>query len=388
MELETMLTNLQGELKTFVEKARDEQKAFGTVLTETKAAIEKVQAQVDAIDIQMQKAATSEREKTFADTLNESEEFKRLARDGRGSAVIHFKGGLSELEKKTTITTTAVGSMTSGVLLTDRMPGVVMQAMKRLFLRDLLPSAPTDNNAIDYVKVNAFTSAASPQTEASDKAEAALTFTTGTAAVRTLAHWIPATKQILADFAGLEQIIRDELVYGLKDKEEQELLSGDGTGVHISGLTTNATAFSTALLSASNGWEKVDILARSMQQVEVANERPVEWFVLNPADWYDIVLSKDSTGQYIAGNAYSLLSPTLWGRRVLVSNNMTSGYFLAGNSAGCAIRDREGVSVEISTEHSDYFIKNMVAIRCEERLGFPIMRPASYIYGALSTSPA
>lgn len=387
-QIKSVVDKTQAELNAFVVKAQEQLAQQGTIQTETTKAIGDLQSRIEELGKQLSAEKSKEAKKTFADSLKESEDFQRLSRDGSGKARLKFHGGISELEQKTAITSSAVGSMTSGVLLTDRMPGVVMQAMKKLFIRDLLPSAGTTDNAIDFVKVNAFTSAASPQVEASSKAESALTFTTGTASVRTLAHWIPASKQILADFAGLEQIIRDELIYGLKDKEEQEILSGDGTGQHLSGLITNATAFNTALLSASNGWEKVDILARSMQQVEVANETPAEWFVLNPADWYDIVLNKATDGQYIAGNAYSILTPTLWGKRVLVTNNITSGSFLSGNSRGSVIRDREGVTVEISTEHSTYFVENMVAIRCEERLALPIMRPASYITGSLTTSPA
>ena len=386
--LEQKLAELQADMKAAFDKGKEQTATHGAMQVELKTAIEAMQKQVDAIDAQLQKKAAGTEHKTFGQELKENESLLKMQRDGRGTAIIQLKS-LAELERKTTITSTAVGNATSGVLMFERDGGVEMQPMKKLRVRSLLSSSPTSANAIDYVKINAFTSAASPQVEASDKAEAALTFTTATAVVRTLAHWIPATKQILDDFSGLEETIRTELLYGYKDKEEQELLSGSNAGQHLNGLITQATAYDTSLDGpASVGWNKADKLARAIQQLEVANQVDCDWFVVNPADFWDITLTKDANKNYLIGNAFNTMSPTLWGRPVVVTNNITAGYFLAGNSVKASIRDREGVNIEISTEHSDYFIKNMVAIRCEGRLALVVRRPASYIYGAFSTSPA
>jgi hypothetical protein len=41
----------------------------------------------------------------------------------------------------------------------------------------------------------------------------------------------------------------------------------------------------------------------------------------------------------------------------------------------------------VSTEHSDYFVKNLVAIRAEKRLALITRRPASFVTGSFTTSP-
>jgi hypothetical protein len=67
------------------------------------------------------------------------------------------------------------------------------------------------------------------------------------------------------------------------------------------------------------------------------------------------------------------------------------GSFLIGSGSPIAseIRDRMEMTVEISTEHQDYFVKNLVAIRAEKRLCLIVKRPASYVIGTFSgTSPA
>lgn len=374
----------------FTTKATAEIKTFGDANSETKSVIQKLTEQVKALETKLQTAPVggSER-KSVTQQLEENEDLQKLARDGRGTAIIKFKG-LHEFERKTTITTSAVGGATSGVLNIERDAGIEMQAMQQLRVRDLFRSIPTSNNAIDFVKVDAFTSAASPQVEASAKGESALTFTTATANVRTIAHWIPATRQILADMPGLRNVIDEELIYGLKLREEVQMLIGSGSGNDLNGLVTGATAFSTALMG-SGIWHKADIIRRAKQQLATANEITPEWVVMNDVDWADIELAKDTARQYLSGYSgmlYTPAGPVLWGLRVVLSNSMASGTFLVGNSRATTIRDREGVQIEVSTEHSDYFTKNLVAIRCEERLALLTRRPASYIYGTFTTSPA
>jgi HK97 family phage major capsid protein len=339
----------------------------------------KLQAQMDGLEQKLAKPiGGSTAPKTIADQVWADPQFKALQSVGRGQAIVR-------LESKTAITSAAVGSYTTGVLMGERLPGIIPQAQRVLSIRDLLPSQPCAAGAVDYVKVNAFTNAASPQTEASDKAESALTFLSLSAPVRTLAHWIPATRQVLEDFAGLQNAIERVLLYGLRYKEELELLSGDNTGQHLNGLITQATAFNTALLSAAAGYTKADILRRAIQQLE-SSDHVCDWIILNPVDWADIELMKSTAREYIF-DPRAMLGPSLWGRRVLVTNSITSGTFLAGSSQAAVVFDRSDPTIDISTEHSDYFIKNMVAIRVEERLTLVVIHPGAFITGALSTSP-
>ena len=53
MELNEQLSALQTELKGYVSKAAEEKTRFGTMLTETKTVVEKLQKQIDAIDLKM-----------------------------------------------------------------------------------------------------------------------------------------------------------------------------------------------------------------------------------------------------------------------------------------------------------------------------------------------
>ncbi len=389
---ETKLLALQAELKTYFDKAAVEQKSNGTMLETTQTSINALQKQVDAIDVKMaEKHAAAVPDKTFEETLRESESIQRLVKDRSGKAVLNLKGRevIDLLERKTTITSAAVGLSTTGVLQIERIPGIVPEARQALTVRDLLVARPTVMQVIDFVKVNAAPKLASPQVEAADKAENVVTFAAASQQVRTIATWIPASRQILDDFSELAGYLNQALPYYVNLMEELELLSGDNTGVHLNGLITQATAFSTGLLSAPLGWNKIDIVGRVIQQITAAKELQPTFIVCHPTDWWGIRLTKDSYGRYILGDPQTNVAPSLFGLSVVPTVNITSGTFLVGSGSPIAseIRDRMEMQVEISTEHSDYFVKNLVAVRAEKRLALVVKRPASYITGTFTTSP-
>ena len=399
MELQEQLSQLQTELKTYFDKAKEQEKAFGTVLDDTAAKIVALQKQVDAIDAKMQRPNGGLRrdDKSFTEILKGSDELQAMIQGGSKSALINFPDldidsfAQKAREEKTLITSTAVGSATSGVLLFDRLPGIVPLAMRRLRLRQLFSAAPTDKNAIDFVKVNTFSKVVSPQTEGSAKGESEMTFTTSSVGVKTIATWIPATVQILEDMQGLQQLLTESLVYALEEEIEDQILSGDNTGNNLNGLTTQATAFDTTLTVASDGWEKVDLVGRAVQQINAANEVPPDFVVLHPTDYWGMRLIKDTTGRYVFDRPDGAVSfSPIWGLTPIVTTAITAGYFLVGSSAPnvASIRNRTGINVDISREHDDYFIKNKVAIRVETRMTLVVQRPAAFIYGALDTSPA
>lgn len=392
--LEQKLTELISEQKSFREKAEAEQKSHGTVLDETRKALEAVQRQVDAIDSKLTEKHQRETDNSrgIGDVLKENESVQRLMRDHSGKAVIQFDGKqVSDLfERKTTITSAAVGSETSGILRHDRDAGIVLDARPVLKVRNVLASRPTSMQLIDFVKINSAMTVASPQAEAGTKQEKAVTFTTASVAVKTIAAWIPATRQILEDFTELEGFLRSELPYRVDQCEEQELLAGSNLGAHLNGLITQATSFDTSLLSASAGWTRFDIIGRVRQQIAAANELAPSFIVLHPTDWWSLRLTKDSYGRYILGDPQQNVGvPNIFGLTVVETTSITSGTFLigSGNAAASEIRDRMGMQVEISTEHGEYFTSNMVAIRAEKRLALVVKRPASYITGSFTTSP-
>jgi HK97 family phage major capsid protein len=354
---------------------------------DSKGLIERLDQRLEELEARaVQQEVKAVETKTVGERFVEDSDVQRFLNRGyhKGSVAAKIENGFFP-EWKTTITSATVGSSTPGILIPSRVPGIVPAARRRLTIRDILPVFRTTNNTVEFVKEDTFTSAASPQTEGSAKAESALTFTIDYEVVRTLAHWIPATAQVLDDMDGLARFINETMLYGLKLDEEDELLNGSGSGVHLSGLTTEATAYADTYNAASD--TDLDTVRHGILEAEDHDET-VDFIVLNPVDYHDIELIKDAAsnvGNYVVGDPLGGVMPirTLWGRTVIVTNSMAAGYFMVGNSSKAAIWDRMDATVDISTEHDDYFTKNLVAIRVEERLTLTTYRGGAFIYGAL-----
>ncbi|MDY0292735.1 MAG: phage major capsid protein, partial [Desulfuromonadaceae bacterium] len=203
--------------------------------------------------------------------------------------------------------------------------------------------------------------------------------------VETLAHWIPAPKQVLDDVAMLSSYLGTRLIEGLKYKEEQALLYGTGDGVTIKGINVQASSFNTTNLGEllDTNSTIIDVLRVALLQAELA-EHDADAIVLNPIDWTKIELLKDSNGNYLYANPHVLNPRGLWGKSVVSTKTMTANNYLVGAFASGAMGwDREQVNVRVSTEDRDNFVKNMVTILCEERLGLTVFRPEAFVKGAL-----
>jgi HK97 family phage major capsid protein len=262
----------------------------------------------------------------------------------------------------------------------DRDNQILRPLQQKLTIRDLLPVIPTNSGSVEYTRETGFTNSAAPVSEGDVKPESGLTFDVVQTPVVTLAHWIPASRQVLDDRAELESYIDSRLLYGLKLKEETQLLKGSGVGLNLHGIYTQATAY-----NRSGGGTKLDFLRRAITQLQLADATPTG-IVLNAEDWEDIELSKDTTGQYITLVVNNNGREVAWRLPVVVSNTLTSSTFLVGDFArGAAIRDRQEARVEVSREHSDFFTRNLVAILCEERIALTVFRPLSFVKGSFGS---
>jgi HK97 family phage major capsid protein len=101
-------------------------------------------------------------------------------------------------------------------------------------------------------------------------------------------------------------------------------------------------------------------------------------------------LTKDQFGRYILGDPQSMVRPNIFGLDVVSTTSISNGTFLVGSGDPVAaeIRDRMEMQVEISTSHADFFVKNQLAIRAEKRLALVCKRPASFLTGTFTQSPA
>ena len=231
-----------------------------------------------------------------------------------------------------------------------------------------------------------YTNAAAPVAEGSLKPQAGITYERLNVPVTTLAHFIRASKQILADFKQLQTLINGRLTFGLKLVEEQQILYGDGTGQNLQGLIPQATPYNVALTNLAAFDTRLDIIRHAMLQVQLAFYPPTG-IVMSPTDWHNLELTKDSLHRYLLAMPGQTTPAMLWGLPVVQAFSMPPGDFLVGSfKLAATLFDREEAQILVSTEDQDNFIRNLVTVLAEERLALAVTRPQAFIAGTFPAS--
>jgi HK97 family phage major capsid protein len=380
---QTELMTTTKELKTFMETANKEIDTAKSLSAETKSAIEKLTGKATeltdkCLELEQKMSAKNDVDQKPKDTLGE-----QFVKTDLWKKMTETRSGSARMELKTAIVNATGASQP--LVQADRLGGIITNPNRILTIRDLLPVGRTGSNLIEFTKENVFTNNAgsqyaSPAFENVTKPESGITFTLASVPVRTLAHWIPVSKQVLDDSPMLMSFIDGRLQYGLKLEEEDQLLNGDGTGANLSGIldTGNFVAYT----RAQTGDTKIDTIRRAVTQGALSNYM-MDTVVINPADWEEIELQKTDEGAYVWTNPALAAGPQLWGKRVVATNAITAGTFLVGSFAmGAQIWDRQQAGVQVSLENSDNFVKNMVTVLAEERLALTVYRPTAFVSGS------
>jgi HK97 family phage major capsid protein len=382
-EVVAALKSRDAEIKQFSEKATAEIKATGAMATETKAALEKLaeagtetQDRLQALEQKMaRRAMGGSDQKSLGEQFTELPGFKSMQDSREGTVRLNVKANTI-----TSATTDAAGSVGAGIVA-DRRPGVIELPQRDLTIRQLLLPGTTSSNAIEFVREKGFNNNAAPVAEnpGQAKPQSDIQFELLTTPVRTIAHWFAASKQVLTDIPMLQSYINGKALIGLGLEEEDQILVGDGIGQNLHGLIPQASTFKETLYSDAAD-TMIDTIRRAALQVRVAQYRPT-FVVLNPVDWAAIELTKDDEKRYIEVSIRSGGEMRLWRLNVIETTAIAQGQFLVGATMGAQVFDREEAAVQISTSHSDFFTKNLIAILAEERLALAVTRPESFVHG-------
>jgi HK97 family phage major capsid protein len=332
---------------------------------------------------------------SLAKTFIESDEWKafkgKVAPNGYfadktqfgASPAVAIDGGMLAPRSPQAALLTGASDTSAGAFVTnDIYAGLFDQGLYRpLTIRDIVTSGSTGSDTVEYVKLTAFTNAAAPTAEASatgdtsgTKPESSMTLAKVTETVKTIAHWIPATKRALADAGQLRTLIDAFLRYGLEEELEDQMINGDGTGENFTGISNisgvQAQAWVTDILHTTRK-------ARTKVRT-VGRARPTA-YVFHPNDWETIDLLQDNEARFYGAGPFGLSPARLWGLPVVESEGATEGVGYVGDFRKCVLWDREQGSIQVSDSHSDFFVRNMVAILAELRAAFGCVQPNALV---------
>jgi hypothetical protein len=194
---------------------------------------------------------------------------------------------------------------------------------------------------------------------------------------------------MVEDAPSLRGYLNSRLTLFVRSEEGRQLLRGTGTNELVGIFGRPGINQYTKLATDDNAVALAKVIANTTGS---ANLEP-DTISIHPANWLTMPLLRDggggTAGQFYAGGPFSaaygggaadvgMFGQTLWNKRVVLSTYVGAGSALVGKfSQGAHIWRRGGVSVELSNSHSDYFHRNLIALRAEERLAMGLYPPSA-----------
>lgn len=311
---------------------------------------------------------------SIAQRFTESNELRNYAARGFvGQIAVDFP----DTDVRTLIDSTGVGFNGS------RNPyvGIVDQTPDRpLRLADLIDRQTTQLNSVPYLIESPNTGAAAEVAEGAAKPEATFTFTESESPVRTIAHWVPITRQAAEDNSTLMGYINGRLSYGLELRLDAQILAGNGTAPNLRGIL-NTSGVGTYTPGAAEA--RIITLRKAITVAQLSEYQP-DTAVLHPTDWQGIELDTDTNNNFrVTPNVQNALTPRLWGLNVVVTTAITVATYLVGAfKLGATLWERHGIRLLMSDSHGTNFTANILVILAEMRAALTVWRPAAFVKGA------
>lgn len=294
----------------------------------------------------------------------------------------NFKGHMSyEFTKATPLTNNLAEPYSVGTVGGVSDQGFVEDPKVVLNIENLFAHAPIADNTFLYMPLTV-TGNAGFIAEGAEKPETTFKVDAKTGQVKTIATWTKVSEQLFADKSQLINILDNNLTHAVDVTVQNQLISGDGTGDKLSGISKagNFTDYATGSGTATNTVDLLRNVAFKMRGANIDNLT----IVLNWSDWSALLGLKSNTNEYLINGILDPVKQTIYGIPVVLSSAMTAGKFAMGNfKMGGIVFDKTSMSLEIDRTGDD-FTKNLITIRAERRLGFAVVQPKAICYGALT----
>lgn len=375
---------------------------------------------VDGFKAQIDKAATKEdldavktqleemkNDSTVKDLLNEVAEkvaqIEEKTQEDREAIQMSIKDQIVEQIKKGkedfsalkdsakasfNITVKAAGNMLTSsnltpagnrIARTETESGVVGFVRRNPFVVDLVAASNTNASTVYWVEQVNEDGAPAMTAEGAAKPQIDWDYKENSAPVRKIAAWVKASKEMLDDVDGFAQDISSELTERILLLLDTQLLTGDGTGQNLTGISTNATPFAAgALANTVADANDTDALRAAIAQVD-RQLFSATAAVIHPDKAASMDLEKGSDGHYTLPPFTTANGMSVRGIPVVTNTGVGTDDFYVGDFSKYKFKIRESINIAIGYSDDDW-IKNFVTPLAE-------MRGVGYIaenhYGAI-----
>ena len=187
----------------------------------------------------------------------------------------------------------------------------------------------------------------------------------------------------------LLQVVSNALIRDLAVALDQQLIAGDGTGQNILGLR-NIGGYTAGPSTGANGAPtSFTLLAQTVAAYEGANLDPERGvFFMNARTWGEVRALVDSAGRPLVSiDPLSALTPTLWGHKVFISNNLpiTETQGTSTNCSTVLMIDMSQVYVAVSRQpemrisQDVYFASDQLGLKVTSRFDLGVPAPAAIV---------
>lgn len=175
----------------------------------------------------------------------------------------------------------------------------------------------------------------------------------------------PIDRYVLEDARNIESWMGVRLTQEILDALDTEILEGDGTGAHFTGLAhatgTQDQAFDANIL---------DTVAAGANKPE-AHGIGVQLIALSPADWLKVQTFKDAAGRYYLGNAIEPMARKLYDHQVVSVPGLQAGTgWVIGTDTLSLSTDGQ---IKVEWDRSRGFTRNEIQARVEGRFNLDIL---------------
>lgn len=255
--------------------------------------------------------------------------------------------------------------VTTGVVALPQQPRVLDLVVDRQALT---------STTFEYLRQTARNNNAAPVADGGTKPTSAFTVTPIEDRARVVAHLSePFPERYLADYQALTRWLDEEMNEGVLQAIEGEMLSGDGTGEHFTGVLNTsgvvAVAWNTDLFRT---------VRKARTAMELLGERPTAW-VMNPADLETVDLTTDDMGRYYltGGGGDGKIDALFGGLPRIPSNRIPAGTAILADWTQSRLLVREDVRLDMD-KSGTLFQTNQVVLRAEGRFGWAVLRPQAF----------
>lgn len=234
-------------------------------------------------------------------------------------------------------------------------------------IADVIPNMQGDN--LVYVEVVNESGAPALTAELATIPEKDFKFQEFKAPLKKIAVVNKHSVELLQDAPQLVAAIKRMLVEDVNRVTDGELLSGSGTGGHLSGILTVAselddTEVGTKRVAFAN---LADVIRVAITKVNAAGFR-ANYVILNPEDADALDLTKDESGQYVLPPFRSADGQTIRGARIIENTGIPAGEFLVGDFTRLHVGTKGGVEIEMTNSDGTDFVKDILTVKVRRRV--------------------